>query len=761
MLIPRAEEPVTYHPEPVDTSTVELNQEMLALKETLAKNAHDVWAQRRIADGWRYGLRPDDVRKEHPLLVPYEQLAESEKAYHRDTALQGIKAILALGYKIEPPKTSEGPSNQRDLNTLQILGNPAALDLTSLLALWRDRSSGLWPETPEIYRVLGRQLLELGEPLLAYDVLSEGLKKWPEDIRLRQLLALSLARGGGTQHANDLLVELNREGHSDEETLAMLARTQKDLAIQAGDTAERHRRLALACEAYEQAYRLSGGYWAGINAATLSLLLGNRDYAVALASQVRDRCLERPRGAEKEEPDRYWPLATLGEAALILGRWSEAEDWYSRAAAMAHGRFADLSSTRRNARLILEHVDADRDRIERCLRIPRVVMFVGHMIDQPGRRPPRFAPQLEGAVQAAIRDRLKMLDAGFGYSSAACGSDVLFLEAMVELGGEAHVVLPYEKTLFLQDSVDIIAGANWGKRAERVLDQATEIVTVSGQKLTVGSVSYDYSNQVLHGLAAMHAGQLDTELVGLAVWNGEPGDGLGGTASTVDRWKALGCGIELINLNEMLRNDHPDVVVSRGRDRLSPSPSRAEQPSHEGRPEIMGIMFADVKGFSKLKEEETPRFVQHFLGLVGELADTFPHPPVLRNTWGDGLYFVFSSVVDAGEFAVELSERVKNTNWETKGLPKELSLRIGLHAGPVYPCMDTVTQRRNYIGTHITRAARIEPITPPNRVYGSQGFAALASMIEAKKFECDYVGLTALAKGFGTFPMYLVRRANA
>jgi len=168
-----------------------------------------------------------------------------------------------------------------------------------------------------------------------------------------------------------------------------------------------------------------------------------------------------------------------------------------------------------------------------------------------------------------------------------------------------------------------------------------------------------------------------------------------------------------------------------------------------------------VKGFSQLEEEETPRFVQHFLGLVGELADKFPHPPALRNTWGDGLYFVFSTVVNAGEFALELSERVKNTNWESKGLPKELSLRIGLHAGPVCPCTDPVTQRPNYIGTHITRAARIEPITPPNRVYASQNFAALASTIQGKKFQCDYVGQTPLAKGFGTFPTYLVRRANA
>src|SRR5262249_37926938 len=144
---------------------------------------------------------------------------------------------------------------------LRLLSSPGALDLNSLLALWKERQAERWAETPEIYRQFGQRLLSLGEPLLAYDVLSEGLTKRLEDVRMRQLLALSLARSGATQQANDLLVELDRGGHSDEETLGMLARTHKDLAMRAADSAERNRRLALSFSAYERAYRLSGGYY--------------------------------------------------------------------------------------------------------------------------------------------------------------------------------------------------------------------------------------------------------------------------------------------------------------------------------------------------------------------------------------------------------------------------------------------------------------------------------------------------------------------
>ena len=90
-----------YKPEPIDTSRVRLPQSLEALGELLAKNAHDVWARQRLAEGWRCGLKRDDDRKEHPNLVPYEQLSESEKQYDRGTAMETLKAIIALGYRIE------------------------------------------------------------------------------------------------------------------------------------------------------------------------------------------------------------------------------------------------------------------------------------------------------------------------------------------------------------------------------------------------------------------------------------------------------------------------------------------------------------------------------------------------------------------------------------------------------------------------------------------------------------------------------------
>ncbi len=88
-----------YVPQPIDTSHIKL-EELKPLLEKLARNAHEVWAQKRIADGWTVGPQRDDAQRKHPCLVPYDQLPESEKEYDRALVNQTLKTILALGYQI-------------------------------------------------------------------------------------------------------------------------------------------------------------------------------------------------------------------------------------------------------------------------------------------------------------------------------------------------------------------------------------------------------------------------------------------------------------------------------------------------------------------------------------------------------------------------------------------------------------------------------------------------------------------------------------
>ena len=89
-----------YTPETIDTSHVTLASVLEDLVERLARNNHDHWARKRIDEGWRYGPRRNDSKKEHPDLVPYDQLSESEKEYDRKTVVEALKAIIALGYEV-------------------------------------------------------------------------------------------------------------------------------------------------------------------------------------------------------------------------------------------------------------------------------------------------------------------------------------------------------------------------------------------------------------------------------------------------------------------------------------------------------------------------------------------------------------------------------------------------------------------------------------------------------------------------------------
>lgn len=89
-----------YTPQPINTSDIQLPEELNPLLEAMAQNVHEIWAQERINQGWTYGKQRDDVKKRHPCLIAYEDLSEEEKVYDRNTSVETLKLILKLGFKI-------------------------------------------------------------------------------------------------------------------------------------------------------------------------------------------------------------------------------------------------------------------------------------------------------------------------------------------------------------------------------------------------------------------------------------------------------------------------------------------------------------------------------------------------------------------------------------------------------------------------------------------------------------------------------------
>ena len=95
------ENKLDYIPEPMDLSSVDLPESLIQLSERIAENVHEVWAKARMDEGWTYGEKRDDIHKKHPCLVPYDELTEEEKEYDRNTAMNTIKMVKKLGFRIE------------------------------------------------------------------------------------------------------------------------------------------------------------------------------------------------------------------------------------------------------------------------------------------------------------------------------------------------------------------------------------------------------------------------------------------------------------------------------------------------------------------------------------------------------------------------------------------------------------------------------------------------------------------------------------
>jgi class 3 adenylate cyclase len=145
---------------------------------------------------------------------------------------------------------------------------------------------------------------------------------------------------------------------------------------------------------------------------------------------------------------------------------------------------------------------------------------------------------------------------------------------------------------------------------------------------------------------------------------------------------------------------------------------------------------------------------------VAELNRRTRHACEHVETAGDGFYMVFSEAADAAHYSIDLRDMVLATDWARHGLPPGFGLRIALHCGPVYCGVDPVTGTRLYTGPHTSRAARIEPITPPGQVYASRAFAAVAAASGLEGVAMRYVGRTPLAKRSGSLEIYHLQRSG-
>jgi class 3 adenylate cyclase len=173
---------------------------------------------------------------------------------------------------------------------------------------------------------------------------------------------------------------------------------------------------------------------------------------------------------------------------------------------------------------------------------------------------------------------------------------------------------------------------------------------------------------------------------------------------------------------------------------------------------IKAIIFTDFRGFSKLGEGVLPDFWTQVMKRIGQVLDRHAAAVVYRNTWGDALFAVAETATEAAAITLELHETLAEVDAPGLRMEGEGGMRIGAHLGPIYRGRDFVTGQLNYFGTEVSRAARIEPITPPGAVYVTEPFAAILALEAPDQFACVYVGRLDLPKGYGVQRMYRLAR---
>lgn len=579
-----------------------------------------------------------------------------------------------------------------------------------------------------------RDLERRGEFLRAYDTASQGLEEFPDDLWLRYRAVLVLARAGATQLARQRYAEYGLEGRAEEDIAALAARLSKDAALMAAQK-ERATPAASAAEQYETIYLRTSGYFPGINAATLSLVAGNADHARELAQEILSLLGTLDAGDGEEA---YYRLATQAEALLILGREDEAKSTLAAAFAAVGDDLAALATTRKQLALICE-VSGLSSEVLAEFTPPRVIHYCGHIIKPLGETG-RFSADQEPRVAQAIRDRLTQSNVGFGYGSLAAGADILFAEALLDRGAELHVALPFRKDEFIDVSV-APSGGNWVTRFEHCMAAATSVRYATEDSYLGDDQLFSYCSAIGMGLVILRARYLDGPVEQIAVWDGTAPAQPVGTAFDVAQWRTL---------------DLPQSVI--------PVPGSDDETSEGSyKPTALSrvqraMLFGDIKGFSKLGDRDLPVFVDQILGRLADVIDSFGDAVVFRNTWGDGIFVVFEQAKVAARCAMAMQVAMAHYLADYHTLPDSLGLRLGGHFGPIYRTRDPVLKVENYFGAHVSRAARIEPVTPEGSVYVTESFAARLALDDISEFTCDYVGSHPAAKGYGNLPMYLLRR---
>ena len=627
-------------------------------------------------------------------------------------------------------------------------------------------------------------LIATGHMFKAHVIAKKAFQKHPENVNIAQAYSLVLLKTGALEESRKLLypilgVSPALDEATGEEMITVesllgspfLQTGRPDVIANIGHIFKeswkysRHcRDLELARELYLSSFNRDQKTSTGMNAAWLSWLTGDDDQAKQLAAAVLR--LLPPYGLEAN----FSELIDLAEAQLLLGREDDACKLYEEAMKVKDQvNYISIVSARQQLYFLREAGFKVPNAALDILVPPTIVVFTGHSIDHPSFQVSLFPPDIEEDVKRIIKEKLQAINAKIGYSSASCGADILFIEALQELGGEVNIVLPFAIQDFVENNVRH-AGPRWEKRFEKALAEAHSVSFSCEDRYLGHDMLYRFSNHVMHGSAVMRGKFLTTDPHLMAVWHSRTDSLPGGPADFIDRWSNIST-LHLIDLDELFNENGVTEQIDTNlikphKTSLSFDPFVSKSPERV----IKSMMFSDLHGYSKLQDEHVPSFLD-FLEKLNQAMEKIDTDLDSVNTWGDAIFAVADTATKIADFGLRYCDIIESLGKKYPEFPFPIRARISLHSGPVFVAQDPFIKKVNFYGGHINRAARLEPVTAVGQVYATQQFVSLLhgetsderneyiqkGLKYYERYSTEYVGTIALAKSFGQQEVYHLR----
>ncbi len=550
-------------------------------------------------------------------------------------------------------------------------------------------------------------LINQGRNFEARAMAQEVLKSSAETsstLRVKQLLGLAISKAGVPKAAAEFLEPVYRAQPDDPETAGIMGGIYKAIFRKDQET----QYAFLSRDTYLKNFTLTKNYYTGINAATMSAIIGQGAKGREIAKEVL-ALLPSPTTS-------FWEQVTLAEALLLNKEREKSLAAYFEAKKMAGTDWGKISTVHNQLWLLNHYVPVPKE-VLKVFQPPGVVSFIGHMIDHPSRPIPRFPAQIENSVRDAIASALQTLNAKIGFCSLACGSDIIFAETMAAAGGELNIWIPFAKEDFIDASIRF-AGEGWVERFHALVNRF-QVTYLTFEPYAGYDDLFSFQNRVLFGSAIIRSAMNHTEPTLLTVLSDtDLRLKEGGTRDTVGLWPFPA---RHVNIN-------PDNYFSAGAASPTTIAAKASKPSYPplDRPVLYGLV-ADLPGMTKHEQEAIWKQLD---------AQSLPMLAPVTIETDEILIISFGSILGAMDAAKVILREVKEHYLGSR-------LRMSLYASPVHLAPGEKKKQKVFAPESRARIIELHSLVPPGAIYAFARFSSALSL-DVQHYSVDYAGVVSL-----------------